>query len=437
MATTFPFLTSYDPPGTSEGTLDPLGFYQIADQLAVLLVPGVRERMQRIRFLTAMAVGAMVTEGLDSDPRQRDAAPYLVWEWLIVEAIIRSKRDDSNIWGVPGTLVAQRAIDDHKYIDAHSYLKTPRIFGFNGIYKRLALHLGVVDVHLRAASPHTKPLVDAWAKASGYGGLDGVRPLLKRWSNAIRSSLAEKPVPRTKTGWGGKEWTELADAFNPSMCRVQEKKYLRDLLLATEGRRLGALPKIWSLLDEFKVLRGEEFREEILHDRLQEREPSYAPLLEAIRAYERFARSLQDAFDILRCKAAALDAQGFDVPSIGKDADFKGCAEGVHRLYAAAQRALGEVKIENASLQNLFAGRFQRFSERTDPASCALELCDHHKRVQRDKGDKRPWFIPLGNNRIYVRQGRPYREPRRAIQPDRYLHDYRGQPIRKFYNDLT
>jgi hypothetical protein len=53
MTTTFPFLTSYDPPGTSEGTLDPMGLYQIADQLAVQLVPAVRERMQRIRFLTA------------------------------------------------------------------------------------------------------------------------------------------------------------------------------------------------------------------------------------------------------------------------------------------------------------------------------------------------------------------------------------------------
>jgi hypothetical protein len=48
MATSLPFMTSYDPPGTNEGTLDPLGLYQIADQLAVQLVPAVRERMQRI-----------------------------------------------------------------------------------------------------------------------------------------------------------------------------------------------------------------------------------------------------------------------------------------------------------------------------------------------------------------------------------------------------
>ena len=54
MAPAFPFLTTYDPPGTSEGSLDPLGLYQIADQLAIQLVPAVRERMLRIRFLTAM-----------------------------------------------------------------------------------------------------------------------------------------------------------------------------------------------------------------------------------------------------------------------------------------------------------------------------------------------------------------------------------------------
>jgi hypothetical protein len=75
----FPFLTSYDPPGTSEGTLDPLGLCQIADQLAMQLVPAVRERMQRIRFLTAMAVGALVTEGLEDDIHQRDASEFA---WL-------------------------------------------------------------------------------------------------------------------------------------------------------------------------------------------------------------------------------------------------------------------------------------------------------------------------------------------------------------------
>lgn len=85
MAAAFPFLTAYDSPGTSEGSLDPLGLYQIADQLAMQLVPAVRERMLRIRFLTAMAVGSLVIEDLDGDPSHRDATPYLVWEWLVVD----------------------------------------------------------------------------------------------------------------------------------------------------------------------------------------------------------------------------------------------------------------------------------------------------------------------------------------------------------------
>ncbi len=37
-------LSEYDPPLTSEGSIDPLGLYPIADALGVRLVPGVRER---------------------------------------------------------------------------------------------------------------------------------------------------------------------------------------------------------------------------------------------------------------------------------------------------------------------------------------------------------------------------------------------------------
>jgi len=61
MSIALPFMTAYDPPGTSEGSLDPLGLYQIADQLAVMLVPAVRERMQRIRFLTKASWGDILT----------------------------------------------------------------------------------------------------------------------------------------------------------------------------------------------------------------------------------------------------------------------------------------------------------------------------------------------------------------------------------------
>ena len=57
--------------------------------------------------------------------------------------------------------------------------------------------------------------------------------------------------------------------------------------------------------------------------------------------------------------------------------------------------------------------------------------------VQRAKSaaGKRPWFDRIGQDRIYIRHA--YREARPTIQPDRYVHDYRGQPIRRFYFDLS
>lgn len=429
--TKFPFLTSYDPPGTSEGTLDPLGLFQIADQLGELLVPAVRERMQRIRFLTAMAVGAFVTEGLEEDFLERDASPYLVWEWLVVEALVRERGDNPEIWGVPGTLVTRRAISQHGYLDSRSYLKTPRIFGFNGVYKRLAIRLGILDVHL-SPGPNAERLVDAWTRCFGFTGFNDAKPLMLSWRAAVQRSLHEKP-PRTKAGWGKNEWRELAQAFAPTPIKEWEKRYLRDLLLSIDERQLGALPSIWRLQSKFD---DDTFSEESLHHRLEEQVPGYGPLLEAIRAYESFARSLQDAFDVLKAEAATLDARGFSVRKIAQDADFCRSVDGLQKRFETAYRALGEVTTKRASLQTLFSDRFRLFAESMDPGTCALILCDRHEAVQRAKSaeGKRPWFDRIGKDSIFIRQ--QYREPRREIQPDHYVHNYRGWPIRRFYTDL-
>jgi len=432
MLTTLPFLTSYDPPGTAEGTLDPMGLYQIADQLAVQLVPAVRERMQRIRFLTAMAVGTMVTEGLDDDTHQRDASPYLVWEWLVVEALMRHTSEVPDLWGVPGTHVTRRALEEYGYLDARSYLKTPRIFGFTGIYKRLAVHIGLVDVNL-GSGPYAEGLADAWVRGLGLAGYTDASPMILRWRNAVRRSLAEKP-PRTKPAWGSEGWKELAQALSPVRCKAREKRYLRDLLHAEDERRLGALPTIWQLQADFD---DDEFREEVLHDHLEKREPTYKPLLDAIRTYEAFSRSLQDAFDVLRAKAALGNAQAFMVPEIAHDEDFNRSVRGLHKRFEAAHRALGEIGITSVSLQTLFDQRFAAFAEPMDAGTCALELCSHHETIQRAKSvdGKRAWFDRIGEDRIYIRHA--YREPRRNIQPGRYVHDYRGEPIRRFWKDLT
>jgi hypothetical protein len=424
-----PFLTAYDPPGSSEGTLDPLGLYQIADQLATRLVPAVRERMQRVRFLTAMSLGALVTEVLEADPGQPEAAPFLVWEWLVVEAIVRTRGDDAGAWGVPGSLVTRQALSEYHYLDHRSYLKTPRIFGFNGVYKRLAIHLRLVDVHLGPAAEGER-LVDAWARDAGYGSLSGCRLLLARWRQAVERSLASSPA-RTRAGWKTEDWAGLAEATAPHAAKRREKRYLRESLHATDVRALGALPAIWRLQSEFTE---DTFAEELIHQRLEEQLPSSAALLQTIRAYERFCRGLHDGFDLLRSEAAAADTQGFEISRIGRDGDFVTSLAGLDHRYEDARRRLGEIDLQ---LLNLFDARFGPFAQPMSPRECATALCEHHEKIQKGKSadGKRPWFDRLGPDRISVRQ--KYREPRRSIAPDRFVHDYRGRPLRTFYFDLT
>lgn len=433
MTSTLPFLTSYDPPGTSEGTLDPMGLYQIADQLAVQLVPAVRERMQRIRFLTAMAVGTLVTEGIDDDPALRDASPYLVWEWLVVEAIIRSMDDFTHLWGVPGTDVASRALDHYGYIDARSYLKTPRVFGFNGVYKRLAIHLGIVDVHL-GPGPNAEVLADAWARGLGLSGITDAKPMISRWSDAVHRSLNERP-PRTNSHWSNERWNELAQAFLPTTCKGREKRLIRELLHSADNRRLGALPIIWQLQNEFKE--EDEYSEEVLHDRISALEPAYKMLLKAIRDYEGFARGLHDGFDVLRSEATRLDANGYSISDIANDKDFKQSIKGLHKRFEETHRSLGEITLTSMSLQNLFSERFGVFSEPLDARECAYAICTHHEAVQEAKSaeGKRSWFDRIGPAKIYLRHA--YRAKRRDIYPGKYVHDYRGNPIRRFWLDLS
>jgi hypothetical protein len=215
---------------------------------------------------------------------------------------------------------------------------------------------------------------------------------------------------------------------------MREKRFLCNLLLPIDDRRLGAFPTIWQLQAKYD---DAGFQEELLHQEVEKREPVYENLIQAIRAYEAFARSLQDAFDILKAEAARVDIQGFLVPEIDRDEEFEQCVADLHQRFAKAYDALGEVSLASLSLQNLFGERFKAFDEPMDGGRCALALCEHHEAVQRAKSadGKRPWFDRIGRDRIYIRHA--YREPRRDIQPGSYVHDYRGCPIRRFYSDLS
>lgn len=426
-----PFVSAYDPPASQEGTLDPLGLYQIADHLAIELVPAVRERMQRIQFLTPIVVGAVVTEGLEPNPRHPNTPPFMVWEWLVVEAIIRSLRTEDPLWGLPGTRVARRAIEAYKCIDPRSYLKAPRIYGFHGVYKRLVVHLGLVDVDFAPRQPLANQLITSWARGRGFGRFGPDHRLVTKWRRAVERSLNADPLRTYPPGWSGADWEELAGLMSPDHAYQWEKKFLQELLHNTDSTPLGALPAIWRLQNGFG---DEDYAEEQLHQRLRQEAPQYAPLLEAISAYEAFGRSLQDAFDLIRAQTSPSNTSGSRVTDLAQDAGFQACASRLTWQYAQAHLRLGEVSL---SEQGAFQKRFERFGESMTPAELAPALCQHHEVIQRGKSatGKRPWFNRLDPERIFMRHN--YRIERPAMRPDRYVHDFRGWPIRRFWSDLT
>src|SRR3546814_17559612 len=97
---------SSDVCSSDQGSLDPLGTGALADRIAEQLVPDVRARMSRVRFLTAMAISSIVTDEVGEllilDGR---ATPPLAFEWLLIEGFVRKKLPLPT--GVPGTTKAR------------------------------------------------------------------------------------------------------------------------------------------------------------------------------------------------------------------------------------------------------------------------------------------------------------------------------------------
>jgi hypothetical protein len=430
MPAVLPSLTAFDPETSSEGTLDPLGLYLIADQLATRLVPAVRERMQRIRFLTVMAVGAVLSEELEWKADESECEPWLVWEWLVVEALLRSPTIAPELRGVPGTLVTKRALarTEHRYLDERSYLKTPRIFGFHGVYKRLAIHLGLVDVHMNPQAT-AEELVQAWARDQGWGTRQEANQLFDVWRTGLRRSLEATP-PRTHTYWNTEKWEQLAQSMRPDGAGKHEKKVLSRLLLNNDHRSLGALSDIWSLQEE---LDDDNYCEERVFAELKLRVPNLSTLLDAITAYEAFCRKLTDGFNLIRKHAVDADMRGLKVTELGGESSF---VDAVADLSSAFESAYAALQSLDGRLANEFDERFRAFAEPMVSSETAVALCEHHEAIQRGKSDagKRTWFDRLGEDRIYLRQ--QYRESIADPMPDRFVHDYRARPIRNFYKDL-
>jgi hypothetical protein len=425
---TFPYLTDADPEIGGEGTLDPLGLESIANSLADEIAPGITARMSRIRFVTAVAVASVVNSPLeDTIPADGKSTPQLAFEWLVVESIARCRDLPAEATrAVPGIDKARAAALRGGHLDARSYLKTPKVFGFHGVYKRLARHIEVIDEDFELQERGDR-LVRAWEHQHALQGFADRAPntpggeLCVRLETAVRTTLTSGGVRESPKA---SLWRRLSDLFRPDGGGPAERGLLKDWLLDPSAplRRevvtaLAALPR---LQDESEALR--EVRKGA--------SPELKARLDAIRAYEHFS-------ELLICSLETLQY----LSTVHSSSPVSAAEFGGHPMTGTCLRKLGDgyrKAIELLEPLNLSVEFEQEFGDFADvrTADDLFELIlTHHEQVQREKppGGKRAWFDRLQKG-VAVRF--PFRRDEPPLLTETYLHPFRVRAIQSFAEDL-
>ncbi|MFX0199337.1 MAG: hypothetical protein ACFFCW_24705 [Candidatus Hodarchaeota archaeon] len=427
-----PLLTEKDPAISSEGSIDPLGMYAIADSLAVRLVPGVRERQSHPRFLTAIATSLAVCSEFDDDQVASDGVsePWQVFEWHVVEGLVRSLTDEGQLQGLPGREKAARAIQDKVPLSATRYLKTPSVFGFHGVYRILSRTLDIEAAGLLGETGYE--LLDTWANEQGLPGFCGTMngsgaEWRQRLVSAVGDGLEKGTVARSG-GWSGWEFFKNHLAHH-NIGRKERKVIVNSLVRADGGFRGEVLRFLTS--DKGRDAWQENSSERRFHEALASIcEPSLKELLRAIDIYERFARLLEDAFfdclfQMSRVRNYVYAAELGSLPGVQE------AAERVPRLSIELVERLAPFG-ESIRFQETFSEITQQM-----PAKQWVEcLLEHHRKVQSNKppNGKAPWYERFDDGSYIIRTG--YVRGSGGRHDEEYVHGYRTGPLWSFATDL-
>ncbi|MGI8757288.1 MAG: hypothetical protein ACR2MB_15815 [Acidimicrobiales bacterium] len=424
---TLPFVSTADPDTNAEGGLDPLGLAGLADRLANEIAPEVTARMRRLRFVTAMAACASLLVE-PADTLGPDGTPaYLAFEWLIVEALVR-KRPASGVTGVPGSDLAARRVRDHRrHLNATSYLNTPKVFGFHGVYKRIARDLRVVDDRFRL-DQNGHELLRAWEQDTGLSGFvdrraktDGGR-LADEIFRQVRSATERGEV---QLGHTSRWWPEISAAFGPGEAGPSERRLLTSYLddeqhpIRTELVRLVA------------TAAGTEEDERAMVTRFAETSGISAGLsmrLDAILAYEALVRRIADVFTLTRLSSTQAPGTRLKPETVAGHEHVATVAKALPALYLRAVEAMAVLGLD-AELENQLGS----FRDEYKPAQLVEAVLDRHDTVQSRKG-KRSWFERDGQG--FVVRGIGSADG--AFEPsEELIHPYRLYALRRFCQDLS
>lgn len=436
-----PYLSEFDPSTEAEGGVDPLSLQRTYERLAERVYPFVTVRMSRPRFVTAMAAGAHVCRDILEEVAADEVTPaWLVFEWHVVEALVRcsDQISDDQRWGIPGISKVGSAIGQNRRVSAATYLKTPKIFGFTGIYRRLAYGLQLLDDQLRLDEGGFE-LVRAWEEDQGMGGfLAGNDGKGAQFREGLRRAV-EGAMGKGHTSQASRWplWETITRAFRPDAAGLKEAAVIATRLSRADLRQHPEDPQAAEMRREMithleargqAVSRPDEpsFFQDLgarASDALRKR-------LEAIAAYEALCRLLDDSFRLIlhmstQRGAAPVDAGDFAAHELAKH-HAASLEPAINRLEEAFAGSLWEDAVVGLVRR--------RYSAVRDAPSLFWAVLEHHEKAQASKppDGKRPWV-----ERVPGAVVRPaYRRPDPPAEGDHFVHDYRTDTVSGFLQDL-
>lgn len=436
-----PFTSAYDPPMSGEGRLDPLGLGTIADRIADSYAKPVRARMRRVRFLTSMALGAKVSADLvDVMPGVGGDTPEIAFERMVIECLARASTEGMALdTGIPGITKAQAALMSKGRLDARGYLKSPRVFGFFGVYRPLATGVGLLDAQDRPLEPGNDLLLALQQdkRDAGTSQSDPLSPEFLSWlSSSVASGLE---TGRNTFGVKSPHTRVLAGIAAPQHAGAREKEAIKTLLSSPEPMALpedeAAYLEVLGLLDRAPT----ELATDIACVAYLKSEGSSVlqARMDMLLNFEEFARDVLWAFDRYRFLSTHAVGRVPDRSIVTNDDELASVATRIKDRYEAAADAMQRAVDLGADpeLPLRFEQSFRSFAQPVSPDSLIELLMVRHGEVQAAKppNGKRPWLENV-NGAWVCRPLFAVQDP--VERAEDFIHPYRLTSITRFLADL-
>lgn len=424
-----PKLTAYHTIENSQGTLDPLGLDSIAVRLADHLAPSLRERMKHPRYLTAMAVGAIICSEFGEDDLAADevSAPWQVFEWYVASAFVKYfEKGSIQLRGLPGSEKTTNAKKEGVPLSATRYLKTPTVFGFNGVYRTLAKGIDLISEN--HAGEFGFQLVDVWEQEQDLNGFRVKEKGTK--GNEFRAKLVDAVKLGMKDGavaknWGWEYYNTIAERLAPKSPGKKEAALLFKTLADHPTR--GELINFLISAEGQKAINSESEKE--FHTQLLKKAKETKANLLAIQSYEKVSRLLYNAF----YESMQWMGKNQNKSSISKLALLTHVQKAYKELPDAFKKVdelLEPFPKEAADIQI----KFQDIRDARSITEWLRLLFEYHSKIQNDKppNGKASWVLEHSAGNYLLNNTQPLNQNLN----DEYVHQYRTFTLRSFMIDL-